>query len=628
MDVGVPEGAAVGGGAGVAVDADVAGGAVGEGGGLEGGGGEGLFGGEGEGGAVEAGEDLVAGGVGDFPVDGDAVDVAGAAEVDLPPLVVGEGGAPAGAGVAVVAEAGFEAWLLDAGCGRRPPQRLVLGTRPRGRDPADRAAVEVGVEEVSVRSRLEVDRPRRGGDERRARSGVREAVGAAWQHPDALARVVGEEERARVGRRIRAALVEGDAGHRRASARARLAGDDLLVVAVPEVRVPDGPGAGRVQALAQREVGRVVAGLACGSLVARPAEVEDGAGARRDPVQLLDGVPADVAQPHLVRAGPDREPEGIAEAVRDQPALVRVGGEGEGVVRQPLARRRIEAEQGPVQAQWIAAGAEILRAQRAALRRRVAAHVRRAAALAVVGECEARGVAGAHVQRAVGPERQRPHGVARVLLAPVLDQDVLAADHHVPRGFEPREPGAGDAAAGRRARRGRARVGEDARGAPARREAADRGVMRVEHVDVGRGREAGVEGQADKPAVPVVVDVGAQVGEERRRRVADAVVDVDPAALLRHEDAAVGSKADRGRVGEPAPDRGLGEPCREGRGFGARSEREPEYEHGDQHRLLPQSVFAHQTPELSARALRRRVSPHRARAVNEKTDAPCENPPG
>ena len=45
---------------------------------------------------------------------------------------------------------------------------------------------------------------------------------------------------------------------------------------------------------------------------------------------------------------------------------------------------------------------------------------------------------------------------------------------------------------------------------------------------------------AQKPAVVVGVDVGAQVRVERRSRIGQAVEDLDLAASFRYEDAAVG----------------------------------------------------------------------------------------
>ena len=64
---------------------------------------------------------------------------------------------------------------------------------------------------------------------------------------------------------------------------------------------------------------------------------------------------------------------------------------------------------------------------------RIAARIQRVSVLSVVGEVEARTVAGARVERAVGTELDRPDRVARILLAPVLDQHLLGAGHHVAR---------------------------------------------------------------------------------------------------------------------------------------------------------------------------------------------------
>ena len=53
---------------------------------------------------------------------------------------------------------------------------------------------------------------------------------------------------------------------------------------------------------------------------------------------------------------------------------------------------------------------------------------RRSAPLPVVDGVEARAVAAAHVQLLVGPEGQAPDRMARVLLAPVLDQHLFGAE--------------------------------------------------------------------------------------------------------------------------------------------------------------------------------------------------------
>ncbi len=57
-----------------------------------------------------------------------------------------------------------------------------------------------------------------------------------------------------------------------------------------------------------------------------------------------------------------------------------------------------------------------------------------------------------------------------------------------------------------------------------------------------------MERQAEEAAVPEVVHVGAEVGEDRRRRVAEAVEDLDQPALLGDEDAPVGREAHVRRV--------------------------------------------------------------------------------
>ena len=110
-------------------------------------------------------------------------------------------------------------------------------------------------------------------------------------HPDAVAGVVGEEQRpvgSRPGRARRLAI-EGQPGDRGAAGRAGLAGDHLGAVVVGVVRGGDRAGPGRVQVLADVEVGAVVAALAAGALVAGPAEVGPPGGRVGDAVELLPG---------------------------------------------------------------------------------------------------------------------------------------------------------------------------------------------------------------------------------------------------------------------------------------------------------------------------------------------------
>lgn len=95
--------------------------------------------------------------------------------------------------------------------------------------------------------------------------------------------------------------------------------------------------------------------------------------------------------------------------------------------------------------------------------------------------------------------------------------------------------------------------------------AADRGVVGVEDVDGRVGREVGREGQPEQPAVPEVVDVDVQVGEDVRRGVGERVEDLDDPALLGHEHPAVRGELDGRGVGQPAEDDALLEPGWQGR---------------------------------------------------------------
>ena len=77
-------------------------------------------------------------------------------------------------------------------------------------------------------------------------------------------------------------------------------------------------------------------------------------------------------------------------------------------------------------------------------------------------------------------------------------------------------------------------------------------VLGVERVDVGAPTgEFGVEGQAEQAAIAGVVDVAAQVGEDFGAFVFEVFVDEDATRLLGDEDAAVGGKAEVGRLFEP-----------------------------------------------------------------------------
>ena len=143
--------------------------------------------------------------------------------------------------------------------------------------------------------------------------------------------------------------------------------------------------------------------------------------------------------------------------------------------------------------------------------RRVTTGVDRVPVLPVVGEREAGSVAGTRVKRPVRAELDRSRRVARVLLAPVLDQHLLRAGHHVAARLESREASADHAAVGGRAR------GRGAGVPPTRRRArrAELVVVGVEDVDVRVGREVRVERHPEQAAIPEVVDVRREVRERR-----------------------------------------------------------------------------------------------------------------
>ena len=320
----------------------------------------------------------------------------------------------------------------------------------------DRAGVGVRVEEVAGRAHLDVHRPARVLDERLTGGRVRDPVRVGEHHPDAAARVVGEEQRAVVLARERAAVVELHARQRGAARRAALRGD-LGRVVVGVQRRCDRRRAGRVQVLADVHVQVVVRGVAPRALVTGPAEVLDRRCRTRKAIDLLPGVPAHVADVDVVRAGPDREAVRVAQAVGHDPARVRVRAGRVRVVGHRGAGVRVHANDRAVQGLGIRRGARVLAAQGAALRGGradgapggITAGVDGIALLAVVGELEAGAVAGARIERAVGSEREGADRVARILLAPVLDQHLLRAAGQL------REPAAHHAAVPVGTRRGR-----------------------------------------------------------------------------------------------------------------------------------------------------------------------------
>jgi hypothetical protein len=121
------------------------------------------------------------------------------------------------------------------------------------------------------------------------------------------------------------------------------------------VRV-EGPGlSDAVQRLAAVQVCSVVAALPAGALVARPAEVLGHAVVDvGDPVDLLPGVPPDLTEPKLLRPGSDVEPEGVAQAVGDDPAGVLIGARSERVAGHPRPGVRVDADDRAVEAHRLA----------------------------------------------------------------------------------------------------------------------------------------------------------------------------------------------------------------------------------------------------------------------------------
>src|SRR5207247_5433148 len=146
-------------------------------------------------------------------------------------------------------------------------------------------------------------------------------------HRDAAAGVVPEKEASVVRGWVGAPAVERESRDRRGARRTRLAREDRRAVVVRVVRRSYGRRTGHVEVLADVEVGAIVAGLAVVPLVARPTEVLDRyVGGAHESIDLFPRVPANVANPQLIRAGPNREPERVAKAVRPDTLGVRVPG--------------------------------------------------------------------------------------------------------------------------------------------------------------------------------------------------------------------------------------------------------------------------------------------------------------
>ena len=221
------------------------------------------------------------------------------------------------------------------------------------------ATVEVDVEEVAVGARLEIDRPGY-----RCSEDLRLGRVAIDERPDAFPRVVGEEERTVVPRRIGVAAVEREPGDRAARCGTAHRSRPMAVV-VQRLRHR---ARGGVERLTEVEVDRIEGRLGVGALVARPAEVPDGR--RIGDIQLLPGVHPDVAGVDGARPGLHRDPEGVPQSVRDDALRVRVACRVARVGRQRGAGRRIDADDRPVETGGITRRSNVLRAQGAAFRGR------------------------------------------------------------------------------------------------------------------------------------------------------------------------------------------------------------------------------------------------------------------
>ena len=272
---------------------------------------------------------------------------------------------------------------------------------------------------------------------------------------------------------------------------------------------PDEASRRGIQRLTEIEVRRLVAALDRRSLVTRPAEI----GYRRckwvrHPVDRLPRVPADVADPQFVGPRANRKAERVAQTVADDPAGVEIATRNKRVCGPCVARGRVHADHRPVEDGRLSRGPpEALAAEGAALRRRrrqrrpdapgrVTAGILggddwegRPAELPVIGVVEVRAVSGTRVQRAVQPEVEVAHRVARELLAPVVDEDLLSRARAGDR--QTRHTPAHDTTVG--GRTGRLRTGV----VPDRGRAPDGGVVGVKDIGVRRRGVVRIECEAE-----------------------------------------------------------------------------------------------------------------------------------
>ena len=128
-------------------------------------------------------------------------------------------------------------------------------------------------------------------------------------------------------------------------------------------------------------------------------------------------------------------------------------------------------------------------------------------------------------------------------------------------------------------------------------------VERVRDVHVGTGRELRVDRESEQPAVPEVEDLGPEVGEDRRRRVREAVEHLDEPALLGDEYATVGRERERRRVAQSGVDDAVLEPGEVlRRTHGRQTRREQSAPEQQQHRKSgthPHALASRRAPRLA-----------------------------
>ena len=155
--------------------------------------------------------------------------------------------------------------------GRHRGHRWLVGAEVL--DALEHAVVVIDVEQVTARPDLDVGRSAGIADEGLAERRVGQPVGAGRHDPDALARVIGHEERVLVLDRVVALAIEGQAGDRGTRGRAGVAREDVRrVVLVRDVRRRDRVRR-LIELLADVDVHEVPRRLDGRALVARPTEV-------------------------------------------------------------------------------------------------------------------------------------------------------------------------------------------------------------------------------------------------------------------------------------------------------------------------------------------------------------------